>query len=135
VGADGPIDVTRAEIGTLTAAIGSGVGASYAIEAGGGLAAMGAGAIPAATAGASGFAASAAAGALIGNYAYYHSETVQQVSQAAVGFVIETYNDVMEHFEFDVNREYRDTIGEYSCTAAGPGVAMNLLDDLTDMYV
>ena len=132
--ADGPIEVSRAELGALAAAIGSGAGASYAIESAGGLSAMGNGAIAAGGAAFSGVLASGAAGYLAGSYLYNHSETVQNAAIEAVGYVVESYNSVVEGMHFDVNTEFGATIGEHSCTAAGSDI-VNLLDDWVYKYV
>lgn len=123
-GDSGTIDVSRTELGALAAGLGGGVGASLAIEAAGGFSAvgaMGAGAVGLLTAAGTGLAAAGAAGGLIGNYAYHNSETVQEYSQAAVGYVVETFRDLSDRMGFDLQREYGDTIGELSCTSERNG--------------
>jgi len=119
----GSIDVSRAEIGTLAAAIGGGVGASLAIETAGGwgaIGAMGSGAAGLMAAGVAGVAAAGSAGYLAGDYLYHHSEFVQEWSQAAVGAVVETINEAFPEYPyFDLNSEYGGTIGDTDCTALG----------------
>lgn len=131
---DGQIEISRSEVTSLIAGLGGGVGAAVTIDSAGGLAALGAGAIPAAATYATGLGAAAAAGALVGNYLYNHSETVQDLAIGAVGYVVENFNYVAENFGFDVNTEFGGTIGDHSCTVEG-GTAVNLLDDWTEMYV
>ena len=120
----GGMEVSRTELGALAAGLGGGVGASFAIEATGGFGAvgtMGTAAVGLLTAAGTGLAAAAGTGALIGDYAYHHSETVQEYSQAAVGYVVETARDISGRMSFDLQREYGDTIGDTACTAEWNG--------------
>lgn len=105
--------MSRLEIGATAAGIGGGVGASYAIEAAGGLAAMGSAAIGAGAAAGTGILSAGYAGYALGGWVYDHSETVQNVSQAAVGMV-------MEYFQNDVHKDF-EGIGEHSCTYGSGG--------------
>jgi hypothetical protein len=85
--------------GGLAYGIGQGVGASLAIEAAGGLhgvGAMGAAATGVGSAMVLGFTASATAGYLAGTLLYHNSETVQDLSQAAVGGVLEVIETVKQ---------------------------------------
>lgn len=90
-------------IGAGTAAVGvvagvyQGVGASLAIEAAGGLSgvgAMGSGAGGLMGSAGLGVGSAAVAGYAVGTIAYYNSETVQDVSQAVVGRVIEVTPEI-----------------------------------------
>lgn len=79
-------------MGALATAIGQGVGASFAIEAAGGLGAvggMGAGAAGLMGSAALGLGGALLTGGVIGTLAYEHSETVRDVAQAAIGGVFE----------------------------------------------
>ena len=68
-----------------SAAIGGGVGASYAIEGAGGLAKLGAAGVGVGAAAFAGLYASWVAGFEVGSYLYEHSETVRDFSQQVVG--------------------------------------------------
>lgn len=105
--------MSRLEVGAIAAGIGGGVGASYAIEAAGGLAAMGAAAVGVGAAAGTGILSAGYAGYAVGGWLYDHSETLQNVSQAAVGVVI-------EYFQSDVHKDF-EGIGEHSCTYGSGG--------------
>ena len=83
---------------TLTAGISGAVGASLTIDAAGGLSGLGAlggAATGITTAAGLGLLSSFGAGVLVGTMAYQNSETVRDVSQAAVGYAFE----VVENFK------------------------------------
>ena len=86
-----PKEVTGA---ALAAAIGGGVGASYAIEAAGGLAKLGSAGVGVVSAGTTGLYASWVAGFAVGSYLYEHSETVRDFAQQVVGAVVESLDDM-----------------------------------------
>ncbi|MFL6711206.1 MAG: hypothetical protein ACJ8HI_23650 [Massilia sp.] len=86
-------------VGGLATAIGQGVGASFAIEAAGGLAGvgeMGAGAAGLMGSAVVGVSGALLAGGAIGTLAYQHSETVRDFAQSAVGGVFQIIEDVKQ---------------------------------------
>jgi len=86
-------------VGGLATAIGQGVGASFAIEAAGGLAGvgeMGAGAAGLMGSAVVGVSGALLAGGAIGTLAYQHSETVRDFAQSAVGGVFQVIEDVKQ---------------------------------------
>lgn len=76
-----------AALGTSAVAVGGAIGADAAITAAGGLGNLGMGAIPANSAVWGGYVGAGTIGYIAGSYAYEHSETVQNVAQAVVGFL------------------------------------------------
>lgn len=107
---------------TVTA-IGTGFGAAKAIAAAGGLANLGSFGTAAPAMGgalAGGFVASGLAGLAVGTFAYDHSETVQNVSQAVVGAGVRAVDGIGAAYT-----AWETGIGEHSCTYAYGGGGLN----------